>query len=282
MIQVKWFLLYGGHCTHPEKMLLPNRPWQKRILPALFSLIEHPSKGLLLFDTGYSKAFFTATTAFPYRLYRYVTPVTFQEHQAAIEQVKHLGYSPNDVKTLIFSHLHADHISGSNDFPAATYLVSRAAYDAIKMKKGLAALRRGFIPSLLPDDFLQRVRWIDAANKIRLSNQFSPFTEGYDLFHDQSIIAVDLPGHAAGQIGLFFHTVENQIVFLLADGCWTCESYQLNQMPHWLTNLIHHDPKAYQQTLFRIHQFANQHPNVQIVPSHCFQTWNEIQAKGKK
>lgn len=282
MRKVKWTLLYGGHCKQPEKMVLSHRPWRQRILPALFSLIEHPTQGIILFDTGYSTAFFSATQTFPYRLYRYVTPVTFSEQQAAKSQLKRLGYSSKDVKFVILSHLHADHICGANDFPTATFLATRTAYDVVAHKKGLAALRNGFLPSLLPTDFLQRVQWIEHKNQIALTDDFSPFTNGYDLFEDQSIIAVDLPGHAAGQIGLFLHTVDDQTVFLVADGCWTSESYQFNQQPHWLTKLITHDAQAYQQTFRRIYQFAQQHPEVQIVPSHCLKTWNKIQADGKR
>ena len=282
MIKVKWFLRYGGHCTQLEKMILSNRPWQKRIMPALFSLIEHPTQGLLLFDTGYSPAFFTATEAFPYRLYRYATPVTFTEQQAAVNQINHLGYSQDDIKTIILSHLHADHICGINDFPAANFLVTQTAYQEVANKKGFAALRRGFIPSLLPNDFRERVQWIEQTTKIPLTNEFSPFTEGYDLFGDQSIIAVELPGHAAGQIGILFHTVEDKTIFLIADGCWTSESYRLKQMPHPITNFITHDPTAYRQTLSHIHQFAKQHPHVKIIPSHCIQTWNQIQAERRE
>lgn len=282
MTKVKWFLLHGGYCIHPEKIILPNRPWKKRVFPALFSLIEHPSYGLILFDTGYAHSFFTETASFPYRLYRYVTPVSFSEDQAAVTQLKRLGYSSHDVKVIILSHLHADHISGVKDFPSATFFLTRTAYDEIAQKQGFPALKRGFVPSLLPHDFLQRVQWIDHSYQVQLTQEYSPFTEGYDLLHDQSIIAVDLPGHAAGQIGLFFYTVDNETVFLLADSCWTYESYHSNEPPHHLTHFITHDPKAYRLTLERVHQFAQNHPQVRMIPSHCIKTWNQIQAERKK
>lgn len=282
MIKVKWFLLHGGFCTHPEKIILPHQPWKARVFPALFSLIEHPTQGLILFDTGYTPSFFTETASFPYRLYRYVTPVTLHKHSSTIDQIEQLGYSSKDVKMIILSHLHADHISGVKEFPWATFRLTRTAYDEISEKKGISALKRGFIPSLLPHDFISRVDWVDDRHKIQLDAPYSPFTEGYDLLQDQSLIAVDLPGHAAGQIGLFLYTVENERVFLLADSCWTYESYYSNQLPHRLTNFITHDPNMYRITLHRIHQFAKEHPEVRMIPSHCIKTWKQLQVEGKK
>lgn len=55
---------------------------------------------------------------------------------------------------------------------------------------------------------------------------------GYDLFVDGSLIAVDLPGHAAGQIGSVFD-VGNRRVLL-----WSSHAYRERRKPHAVAGLI--------------------------------------------
>ena len=37
---------------------------------------------------------------------------------------------------------------------------------------------------------------------VRLDDEWSPFTHGFDLIGDGSLIAIPLPGHTAAQMGL--------------------------------------------------------------------------------
>jgi len=103
---------------------------------------------------------------------------------------------------VVLSHFHADHTAGLRDFPNATILYEREAYTAFKYLGLLASVKSGCLPGLLPDDFEERSAFIDETPRRRLPGDF-PFVMGYDLFGDGSLIAIDLPGHAAGQIGLF-------------------------------------------------------------------------------
>lgn len=279
MTQVKWTLLHGGYCTHPEKIVLPTGTWKPRIFPALFSLIEHPKEGPILFDTGYSSHFLTETRRFPYRLIRLITPVTFHEHEGAIQQVRQAGYSPEEVRYIILSHFHTDHIAGTRDFPQSIFICSRAAWEAVRGKKGWAAVRRGTVPRLFPEDFAERLRFIEDTPKCET---FSPFATGHDLIGDGSLISVDLPGHADGQIGLFLNTEQDEVIFLAADSCWLSEAYQKRLLPHPISNLLTADPEAYKDSLSQVYQLSQEHPNIRIVPSHCLDTWQAIlEARGE-
>jgi glyoxylase-like metal-dependent hydrolase (beta-lactamase superfamily II) len=276
MIPLRWRLLYGGVCTHPEKVVLPNRKWKNRIFPALFALIEHPVHGLILFDTGYAKRFFDETNPFPYRFYRMITPVIISESDSALAQIEKLGYQASEIRYIILSHLHADHICGCLDFPSSTFVCSQKAYQSVVGKTGLEAVKQGFIPNLLPSDFADRVQFIEETKRVKV---VSPFQEGYDLFGDGSILAVDLPGHAAGQIGVFFQTEQDEQIFLAADSCWLEEQYRKNSMPHPLAGLITDDQDAYRESLNKVHQLSIEHPEIKIIPSHCLDTWQRWKGK---
>jgi glyoxylase-like metal-dependent hydrolase (beta-lactamase superfamily II) len=230
----------------------------------------------MLFDTWYSHHFFTETAPFPFRFYRWITPVTLGEQEDALSQIQKQGFSPEEIRYILLSHLHADHIAGCKDFPYATFICSRIDYEWVRDTKGFQALKRGFVPGLLPEDFLRRVQWIEDGPLISIKERFSPFSHAFDLFSDGSLLAVHLPGHSPGQFGLFLQT-ESQTVFLAADSCWLKQAYEKNIPPHPIANALTSDVADYKNTLKKVHQLSQQHPEIQIIPSHCLETWEQNQ-----
>ncbi|SFK90351.1 Metallo-beta-lactamase superfamily protein [Paenibacillus sp. 1_12] len=291
-------LLNAGYCTHREWVTIRGGTFRSVRFPAGFACIEHPTKGLVLFDTGYSERFLVETSSYPASLYRYLTPVYFSESESALAQLQRLGYDARDVAIIIISHFHGDHISGLRDFPRAQFIYAAEAYDKVRDLEGLAAVRAGYLPKLLPDDFQERSiavtfnlssavqtghpLTISALSQRSTPNRSywpmlaalpmeSPFTSGIDLFGDGSLIAVDLPGHADGQIGLFLST-NQQDYFLCADAAWSSKAIRHNLPPHLLAGVIMSNRRHYQDTFHKLIQLNQRFPSITIVPSHC----NEI------
>ena len=79
----------------------------------------------------------------------------------------------------------------------------------------VGALRRGFLPMLLPADFARRASFPNSFN--------GPLLPGLgptcDYFGDGSLLLVLLPGHARGQIGMLAQTESGPVLFA-ADCCW--------------------------------------------------------------
>jgi glyoxylase-like metal-dependent hydrolase (beta-lactamase superfamily II) len=267
---IKFTLLSGGFCRQPEFIIMRDGRRQVAPIPALFALLEHPRRGRLLFDTGYSLHFFNETVHWPYSLYPRLTPVELDPAQTALAQLQARGIAAEQVTYIIISHFHADHIAGLADFPQARFIYLAEAYAAVRQRRGLGALRAGFLPGLLPPDF--------AARSIPLTpNQFgpylpaglAPFQRAIDLFGDRSLLAVALPGHANGQMGLFFQTDQGQTLFLIADACWHSRAYRDLIRPHPLANLILAQPGQYQETLLKLHRLHQLNPDLVLIPSHC-------------
>ncbi|MDC0254862.1 MBL fold metallo-hydrolase [Bacteriovoracales bacterium] len=269
-------LFDGGHCTHLERMAIRSGRFCKAKFPAMFALIIHPRLGPILYDTAYSNRFFKETRAFPKSIYAKMTPVFINDQDTAISKLKNFGLSPGDIKYILISHFHADHIGALKDFPKAHFICYGEAYESIKNKKGLSALIKGFLPGLLPTDFDQRVFYIDEnKNKsvkppLFLAKHFSC----HSLFGDDSFFAVKLPGHAPGQMGLYIETQQGPF-FLIADSCWMSESYKKKCPPSRLSRLINHHQKSYYQTLSSLHEIYKGPDKIQIIPSHCGQKFLE-------
>jgi len=253
----KWTVLSDGWTEAHEAILLSGGSWRKIVRCfATAVLLENERHGAVLFDTGYSSRFFTETAQWPYRIYRFLAPATLSEPEGIAGILRRRGIAPESVPHVIVSHWHADHIGGLRDFPNAAIHASKEGWDAVKDLTGLAAVRKGFLPGLVPADLGERLRWLE---------------DGGDLFGDGSIAAIALPGHAAGQIGIRFAGSDGRPVLLAADACWLSAAFRGNRMPHGVTALLH-DWEAYRQTLARLHRLHLEEPELTIVPCHCPET----------
>lgn len=272
-IKVSFFK--AGYCTHPEAVVVRDGRWKTIGFPSLFALISHPKVGSILFDTGYSERFFQETSQYPFSLYALTTPVYFQPEDSAVYQLQKNGIEPEVVQYIIISHFHADHIGGLRDFPNAHFMCFKSAYEAVKYRRGIKALRAGFLSGLLPSDFEQRAMFVEDKQTISLPSQYAPFDTGFDLLGDGSLLAVELPGHATGQLGLFFIDADNQSYFLIADACWLSRAYQEFVKPNPIANLIFSNRQEYVDTLSKIHHLHKLNPKLKIIPTHCPSIWNQ-------
>ncbi|MEC4894928.1 MAG: MBL fold metallo-hydrolase [Oscillatoria sp. PMC 1051.18] len=279
----------AGYCTHPEAIVIKGGRWENKVFPSLFALIQHPRMGDILFDTGYSSRFFDETRSFPFRFYALTTPVYFQPADSAVSQLRKYGIPAEAIQYIIISHFHADHVGGLRDFPDAKFICFHSAYEAVKMLRGLGAVKAGYLSGLLPDDFEERTDFLSAnqddlhlnynCELVSLPTAYAPFETGFDLFGDGSILAVELPGHVMGQLGIFLTDADEQTYFLVADACWLRRAYQELVTPHPLANLIFSDRRAYANTLQKIHRLHQLNPLIKIVPTHCQETWKMLNAK---
>jgi glyoxylase-like metal-dependent hydrolase (beta-lactamase superfamily II) len=138
------------------------------------------------------------------------------------------------------------------------------------MNKGrLGATAHGFIKGLLPRDFSGRRMYAEEYPRVALDASMHPFTDGYDLMGDQSLIAIELPGHADGQLGLCLTDRAGRRVFLVADSCWLSRSYRERLFPHPVARMAIANWARYRDTLTKLHQLHLANPELAILPSHC-------------
>ncbi|MCH8619716.1 MBL fold metallo-hydrolase [Undibacterium sp. TS12] len=269
-------LLKVGHCTHPECVATRGGRWQSVMFPALCGLILHPTRGYILFDTGYSQHFMTATQPFPERLYRWTTPVNLPHEEQLLTQLAARGIRPADISHIVISHMHADHIAGLRDFPKARFIVSRAEYDQARRMSRLGGLLHAFLPPLLPDDMADRLDFVEDAPMRKLPPELSMFDSGFDLFNDGSILALPLPGHSRGQMGVVFKRADHRLVFMAADACWSRQALVENKLPTVFANRIFDHVGNYRRSFTLLREAAAHPEPALILPSHCEQSWKEL------
>lgn len=269
--RVKVRIFSAGSCTHPEWVTIRGGSLRSVRIPALFACIEHPQAGPILFDTGYSDRFFRETDPFPARFYRMVTPVQFEAGQSASERLRAAGIPPESIRRIVVSHFHADHVAGLHDFPQAEFLYEEEALESMRRLRGIRAVKRGFLPGLLPGDFDRRARPFAPDSRIEVPEALLPrfpFRRATDVLGDGSLLAVDLPGHAYGQIGLLLRT-ERGPVLLCADAAWSAAAYRENRPPSALAGIIMPDRRAYADSFRALRELHEAFPELTIIASHC-------------
>jgi glyoxylase-like metal-dependent hydrolase (beta-lactamase superfamily II) len=291
-------ILDTGHCLAHEHILIQGGARKEVACHSIVALLGHPEHGWLLWDAGYAPHMLSATAHFPYSLYRLATPLRLRPELAAAAQLGRFGLTPRDIRGVIISHFHADHLAGLRDFPASRFVALEEAYASVAGLRGLKALRKAFIPSLLPSDFKARLQLfgqgavklgvgkpsLGYAKNLAEEDDFNPIRRGnllpglgptHDLYGDGSILLVRLPGHARGQLGLLAQTTQGPL-FFVADSCWLARSVRENRGPSAIGNLIADDAHAAAVTIGALHTFAHARPEVTIIPSHCPETFAQV------
>ncbi|TPM39480.1 MBL fold metallo-hydrolase [Mesorhizobium sp. B2-3-4] len=236
----------------PEKLILRGGGWQKIRLRVRYGLILHARIGPVLIDTGYTPEVTKgAGRGAMLRFYGAVLGPELVEAEQVLPVLARFGLTPRDVKTVIVTHFHADHISGLSLFPDARFIASDAAWSRLNARTARQNLRHGVFTELFPSDFEAR---LDGLSSMKQVPPHGDIPGGADLFGDGSVIAVDLPGHADGQFGLLFPETELPLLYAV-DVQWLSKALVENRTPGFPARLLAEDFAAIDRTSATLRRF---------------------------
>jgi len=259
-------LMEVGSCRHPACMVTNRIGLAVARFPALVARITHPSAGVFLFDTGYGEAL-SRSKDLVARAYRRLLPYHLAAGEACHHQLAAAGIGTADVHSIILSHLHPDHAGGIADFPDAGLFLSAEALAGLRTHPWRQRAQLGLIGDLFPAGLEARTRVIEACPPAARSLPGLP--PGLDLLGDGSLIAIPLPGHAPGHIGLLLTAQTGREVLLAADAAWLSVCIREKLEPMAPARAFIADYPAYRRTLHALHDLSRARPDLAIVPSHC-------------
>jgi N-acyl homoserine lactone hydrolase len=192
-VATRLWALEGPTFNLPANFLVVHEEGQVTI-PVPCFLIEHP-RGLVLFDTG----IIPEASEDPLSVYSPETlefnHLRYDPAQRVDRQIEALGYTVEDVKHVVLSHLHDDHTGGLRFFPHADIWI------------GEGELPHAYWPHP-PQRNLFRYRDIDPARDFT----WHELPGDHDLFGDGSVIVLRFPGHTPGSSGLLVRLPSRNLI----------------------------------------------------------------------
>jgi glyoxylase-like metal-dependent hydrolase (beta-lactamase superfamily II) len=266
-------LFASGYCEANNYVVNKTGFTHKTRFYAVWALLYFPNIGYVMFDTGYSEAFNKATQLFPERLYRWATPVKISPNQTAKAIIENLDIQVDEIKYVIISHFHADHIAGLKDFPHSQFICSKIAYEEVINLKGFKAVFRGILHQLLPIDFKLRLKFIEDFADSIFTNKYG--MTSFKLFGNSSCTFVTLPGHSKGMLG-FIYENKFKSLFYATDASWNYDSFSKGILPLKIVNIFFDSWQEYVETQQKIRMFENENKHFKILLTHCKRTLAHI------
>jgi len=259
-----WFFRAEGRLAWRKAFGLgvPKDQWLTSPIQAF--LLEHPSAGAVLVDTGFHGSVAVSPRsnlgAFGAIIYR---DIDMRAEQAVAAQLREKGIEASSVKTVIMTHLHPDHASAISDFAEATFLVSTAEWEAATH----GGQRDGYVKRQFDHGFDYRLVAFDSDG----ANSFSGFARSFDVFGDGSVRIAFTPGHTAGHMSVIVQTANGEVL-LAGDAIFMRKTLDEQLLPHMVD-----DEHLFRRSLREIRQYVKETPDAVVVPGHDWEAWQNLQ-----
>jgi glyoxylase-like metal-dependent hydrolase (beta-lactamase superfamily II) len=260
----EFHLLDTGFCYAWEHTLISTGRWKRIKCHSTVGLLHHTLLGWILWDTGFAPRIIEATRPWSYRLYRLATPMRLSPALTALQQILDLGLTAKDIRFIVISHLHGDHIAGLRDFPESRFILAKSGWDYFEPRSGFNAVRKGYLPSLIPEDFSERAELLPEFS----GPEIGALGASHDLFGDGSVQLVSLPGHARGQMGMLA-LVQGKRYLFTADACLHSESLRSGRSPGMESYLVADSIADISRSISKLSRFCRENPDVIPIPTHC-------------
>ena len=135
-------------------------------------------------------------------------------------QLEAIGYEPDDIKYIAFSHYHIDHTANANMFAGSTWLVNR----------------RPSATSCFPTNPRRSASKRTTARSKNSKTTILPADSDYDVFGDGTVIIKPAPGHTPGHQVLFLKLRKTGPVLIAGDLYHYNEERNTDHVPNFEYN----------------------------------------------
>ncbi|KAM0696720.1 hypothetical protein Q7P36_003969 [Cladosporium allicinum] len=240
-----WLVRGGGTSTASN----PNAGSTRRKLVIISVLIEHPTEGLILFETGGGKDYPEVWGA---PLNDIFARVDYSEDHELDAQIKKTGHDIKDVKAVIMGHLHLDHAGGLEHFKGTDVPIYvhekeiKHAYFSVATKTDIGV----YLPKDLGFD-------------LNFKPWYGPFLEiapGINLRHS--------PGHTPGLAIMQVNLADSGTFIFTTDQYHVKENWESDAPQGWLAR--DHDDWC---TSHQMIKGLAKRTNANVVLGHCAETF---------
>jgi glyoxylase-like metal-dependent hydrolase (beta-lactamase superfamily II) len=259
--------LSTGEMAPPRGFGADDPTWSQanRWSPCPIFLLEHPTAGYVLIDTGLpTAAAHDPKIAFG-RAAAAVVRVRVDPSQPLPARLRELDIKPSDIKTVVLTHLHLDHAGSIADLPGATFVLTQPEWDSANEPR---AILRGYYRRQFNYGFDYRLVNYNADE----TRSFASFGRSFDLFGDGTVQLVSTPGHTAGHQSVVVR-LRNREALLCGDAAYTRETIEKTMLPKKMQ-----DEHNFKRSLREIRAYAQMTPSALVIPGHDKETFERLEA----
>ena len=197
----------------PISVLLPTYPKDQDhdiMIPINMWIIDHPM-GLIVYDTGNNVAISdgNCTSHWNEGFCGLLQPS--QTRDDVIDKIlERVGFSAGDVKIVITSHSHLDHIGNIEMFPDAIHVIQK----------------KELYQAWWPEKFQRGGAHVMADYDDARDFTYFELNGDYDLFGDGSVVVISTPGHTLGHQSVKVRMNDTGTVILTQDAVWIKENLE--------------------------------------------------------
>ena len=197
----------------PISALLPTYPKDQDhdiMIPINMWIIDHPM-GLMVYDTGNNVAISDGNcTSHWNEGFCGVLKPSQTRADVIDKQLEKVGFSAADVKIVITSHSHLDHIGNIEMFPDAIHVIQK----------------KELYQAWWPEKFQRGGAHVVADYDDARDFTYFELNGDYDLFGDGSVVIVSTPGHTLGHQSVKVRLNDTGTVILTQDAVWVKENLE--------------------------------------------------------
>lgn len=226
-------------------------------LPCPCFLIRHPKAGAVLVDTGLHPSVATDPKLNFGRLLNVWIRPALKPGMDIVSQLRRRGLDPEQIGTVILTHLHADHASAISELPDSRFVVSQPEWEAAVAPR---PLRQGYRHAQLDHAFEYRTLSYDGPQ----ISSYATFARTFDLFGDGSVRLAYTPGHTAGHQSVICRLAARDFV-IGGDIAYTTRQLEDEKAPMPSQTFDQHN---YRRSQREVRLFRAQYPDAIITPGH--------------
>ena len=219
-------------------------------LPVMSFLIE-TDDGYILYDTGSNPE---AMNGYWPKNLQEIYPLYQKPEEQLDKQLALCGVKPEDVKTVVLSHMHLDHAGGLYLFPHADVYVPKQDYEYAQVmvhKNPNPATHGGYVKA----DCEAPANYILVDHDIELA---------------KGVEVICLPGHTPNLLGVVVH-LDSQTIILPQDAVYTVEIYG----PPAKASGFLYDSISYFKSIEKIRELQKKY-DAKIIPAHDWEFFQTI------
>lgn len=258
-------------CPACERLIHGHGSWLKPAKLCCHCLLIETPQSLVLIDTGIGREDILNAKQRLGRGFQLLTRPRLDVAETAYQQIKALGYSPNDVTDIFPTHLDLDHAGGLADFPHAKVHIYQAELDYA-----------------LKPNFKDRLRY----RKAQFAHQpqwQSYATPQHDWFGLNGFDCSEQLGFELNIIPLIGHTWGHAAIAVKQENRWLMHCgdayFHHSELTHpqnmplglrFFEQQVETDRKLRLNSLSKIQKLKKQHAEIQIFCAHDFDEFNQL------